>query len=202
MTASRGTLRSRIHPRRSGQFAVLALTCLALLCLTFFLGFLVGRQAARGQQREARVEQDKQAVLPGRVPAPKAWVGARDREVGRLPQIQERLTFYHTLTAPPGSAPTTPALKARDASAAVKEPEKERAWTLQVGAYRSRSQAGALQRALVASGYDGYLTAVTGQDGAIHYRVRVGSYPTRAEAEQVSERLRTERSLAPFIVPW
>ncbi len=202
MPASRGTLRSRIHSRRSGQFAVLALTCLVLLSLTFFLGFLAGRQWARGQQREARGEQDKQAVLAGRVPAPKAWVGIKDREAGRLPQIQERLTFYHTLTAPPASAPTSPALKAPDASATLKEPEKERAWTLQVGAYRSRSQAAALQRALAASGYDAYLATVTGQDGAIHYRVRVGTYPTRAEAEQVSERLRAERSLAALIVPW
>lgn len=219
MIAGRRTVRPRAR-RRGGQLAVLALTCLVLLSLSFLLGVLVGRRWAGGQQREAQVE--KEAVLAG-------GRGPKGRELERLPQIQERLTFYQTLTAPPGSTPPTLASKAPDGRAPVKEAEKEQGlsgkrgapadalsgsstalgavpaqgqpWTLQVGAYRRQNQAAALQRSLIASGYDAYLTMVSGPDGTVHYRVRVGNYPTRAAAEKVSERLRAERSLVSLVIP-
>jgi cell division septation protein DedD len=220
MIASRRTFRPRAHPRRGGQFAVLALTCLVLLSLSFLLGFLVGRRWAGSQQREAQVE--KETVLAGGR-STKGW------ELRRLPQIQERLTFYQTLTAPPGSTPPNLASKAPDGRAPVKETEKEQElsgkrgapagassgsstalgavpaqgqpWTLQVAAYRRQTQAAALQRSLIASGYDAYLTMVSGPDGTVHYRVRVGNYPTRAAAEKVSEQLRAERSLVSLVIP-
>lgn len=225
--ARSGQLGPRAHPghRRLG---VVVLTCLITLSLTFFLGLLVGRQWTLSLHAKAEVEKDKRPVQVG---------GARlkGRELGRPPQIQEKLTFYQTLTAPLAPRPPGPASKAPDTKARVAVAENEpgvsgssetakseapthaspgdpaklaggagsgRPWTVQVAAYQSRNQAEALQRSLVASGYDAYVTTVTGQDRTVRYRVRVGSYPSRGEAQKVSERLRSERALAPLVVSW
>ncbi len=222
-----GTLRPRGHPGRGQLAAVLVLICLVLLSVTFLLGLLAGRQWARSHQSVAEVDKNRHPVLA-------SGDGLKEREVGRPPQIQEKLTFYHTLTAPLGSAPSRPAAKVRRARAGAAAAENEEGvskgegpadglrgdrgaqgrwvesgavpvpglpWTVQVAAYRSRNPAAALQRSLAASGYGAYITTVTGQDGTVRYRVRVGSYPSRSEAEKVSERLRAEGALTPLVVP-
>ncbi|MBI4242110.1 MAG: SPOR domain-containing protein [Candidatus Rokubacteria bacterium] len=224
-----GTMRVRPRRRRSrGPVALLVLTCVVALSLTFLLGVLVGRGYRVG----------------GRVPMPQAWVGARtqpqaaevekgkrapiagrgaveDRELRRRAQIQERLTFYHTLTAPHPATPR-PAPKPREATAEAGEGdrgpgESDRnegeaatgmadgrapvlSWTVQVAAYRSVDSATALQSSLAASGYDAYVVPSAGEEGTVRYRVRVGSYPSRTEAAKIAERLRSERALAAFVV--
>jgi len=212
MTARSGKLRPRAHlPRR--QLAVLVLMCVVMGSLTFLSGLLVGRHWARTHPQESEAGKDRRPALA-------RGGGLKDRELGRPPQIQEKLTFYHTLTAPLPSTPPRPASKPPDARTRITGAENEQGgavkseapldgvptrgqpWTVQVAAYRSRDQAVALQRSLADAGYDTYVTSVTGQDGTVRYRVRVGSYPSRGEADKVSERLRAERALAPLIVPW
>ena len=56
-----------------------------------------------------------------------------------------------------------------------------------------------LQKSLRAAGHDAYVTAVTFDDGRVHYRVRVGSFPDRSQAERTAERLKAERSIIPFV---
>jgi cell division septation protein DedD len=223
---------------RRGRLAVLLLAVAAILCLTFLVGFLVGRQSVRNPQRDISVEKEKRPAQP-------KGGGLKEREVERPPRLQDKLTFYHTLTEP-ASAPRTPPPKAPAAaaaappagqqpgqlpspgpqpamaqprfpgsgeggsealaSAAPKPGEPPRtddgsSWTVQVAAYRSRELAIALQRALASAGYDVHVNEVTGQDGAVRYRVRVGQYPTRADADRISERLRGEQALSPLVVP-
>jgi cell division protein FtsN len=43
------------------------------------------------------------------------------------------------------------------------------------------------------------VTAVTFDDGRVHYRVRVGNFAERREAERAADRLRSEWSLVPFV---
>jgi len=40
---------------------------------------------------------------------------------------------------------------------------------------------------------------LTADDGQARYRVRVGSFKARVEADRVAERLRAERSLATYV---
>ena len=216
--ASRGRSSGRSGRR---QLAVLFLVLLVILGVTFLLGFLVGRHSSRNQQREVAVEKEK------RPPQPKGG-GLRDRELERLPQVQEKLTFYHTLTAP-GSSWKEPAPKGSTTAAGSSGAETRQrvprentgtadvpqgsaatpgeasatsqSWTVQVAAYRSRDLALALQRSLVASGYDSYVSEVAGPGGEVRYRVRVGQYPSRGDAEKVSDRLRGERAVSPLVIP-
>jgi cell division protein FtsN len=90
--------------------------------------------------------------------------------------------------AAPHAVATTPAA-ATDAEA----------WTVQVSAFRSRVLADELRVRLAARGFDAYVLASGAEDGRARYRVRVGAYATRGEAERVAADLRSERGLNPIV---
>lgn len=225
-TNNRSRSRSRLGGR---QLLLLSATGVIVLSLTFVLGVLVGRHWQGGPALQGQTEKGKRSALTGRV---------RERETERAGQLQGKLTFYQTLTAPLEAAPSEPAKPpARapelsrtpgggEASAAAKPSEERRAarsneapaavgsetraappdgpaprprWTVQVAAYRTRELAEELQKSLRGVGHDAYVTAVAFDDGRVHYRVRVGSFADRSEAERTADRLRSERSLVPFV---
>jgi cell division protein FtsN len=72
-------------------------------------------------------------------------------------------------------------------------------WTVQVSAFRSRTLAEELRTRLAARGFDAYLLTSASEDGRARYRVRVGAYPTRSEAERIAAELRSERGLNPIV---
>jgi hypothetical protein len=48
---------------------------------------------------------------------------------------------------------------------------------------------------------DAYVASATTSDGHANYRVRIGTFKSKVEAQRVAERVRGERSLAAFITP-
>lgn len=187
--------RSRSGASRGFVLAVLALVTLSL---AFALGILVGRQWARNHPATAQPE-------PAKRPASSARRALSDVGTERPPQIQEKLTFYQTLTAPLASTPPPPKPEAKPREEAAKEHPKPQPepmapnYTVQVVALGNKPSADEMERKLKDAGYEAYVLAAGGDDGRTTYRVRVGSFATRAEAEQVAERLRSERGLAPFV---
>jgi cell division protein FtsN len=67
---------------------------LVILGLTFTLGLLVGRQWARQLPPAATAESAKKSALAAR------RSGLAEAGIERPPELGEKLTFYHTLTAP------------------------------------------------------------------------------------------------------
>jgi cell division septation protein DedD len=235
--------RSRKAGINRRQLLFLLLGVGALLSLSFVLGIVVGRQWNREPSLHAQSEKGKKSALTAR--------GAlREAQAERTGQIQEKLTFYQSLTAPLGAAPSeaskpaakppvppkpttklpeppqiseatsasgpkkpsdenrsapppeTPAARRSETSAPPDSPAAPAGkpfWTVQVGAYRARNMAEELQKTLRAAGYDAYVTTVTFDDGKVHYRVRVGSFSDRSQAERTAERLKAERSIVPFV---
>ncbi|HET7874698.1 MAG TPA: SPOR domain-containing protein [Methylomirabilota bacterium] len=124
-----------------------------------------------------------------------------------------------TTAAPPAASPAAPAPAwtpdMREAAATAPEPAHPAAappapkaeaqtsakgsLTLQVGAFKGRSQAEALQKQLAAAGFDAYVAEIGPDAGQARYRVRVGQFKTREDAQRVAARLRSERSLQAFI---
>jgi DedD protein len=98
----------------------------------------------------------------------------------------------------PALAPVRPGPTQLAAAPAPVEPE---AWTVQVSAFRSRALAEELRVRLVARGFDSYVFPSITEDGRPRYRVRVGSYPSRNDAERVVAELRSERGLNPLVTP-
>ncbi len=179
--------RPRPGSRRGGRQAVfLAVVGLASLSLAFGLGLLVGRQWGRGHPPKAQTAEPKRALSGPRR-------ALSDPQAEQAPQIQEKLTFYQTLTAPLAAPPPKPQSKERD------EPAKGSQYTLQVGAYGGKVAAEEMERQLKDAGLEAYVVTGGGDDGRTTYRVRVGSFGTRAQAEEVAERLRSERGLVPFV---
>ena len=72
-------------------------------------------------------------------------------------------------------------------------------WAVQVGVFKDRSQAEGVRRPLAAAGHDAYVSATSGPDGRMTYRVRVGGFKSRDEAQRVAARVRQERSLPTFV---
>lgn len=192
--------RGRRGPGR-GSLALFVMACLVALGLTFLLGVLVGRQWSH-----------RSAAGAARIAAPPATQGARPRarRLGErdaeepASQIQDKLTFYQTLTAPLTAGPPPPSKRAlAESSRAVSStatPEhavgaSDVRYTIQVAAFRSRAQADKLRATL---GGDAYVAEIGVGLGA-PFRVRVGSFATRAEAEAQSARLRAEHSLSAFV---
>jgi cell division protein FtsN len=74
-------------------------------------------------------------------------------------------------------------------------------WAVQAAAFKTSAQAEALQKQLKQSGFDAYVTTATGGDGQTNYRVRIGTFRNKADAQRVADRVRGERSLAAIITP-
>ncbi len=208
---------------RAPRFFFLVLSGLMILSLGFVLGVVVGQKWTRNRPLQAGTE-------PARKPQASARRALSETEAVKPPQIQEKLTFYHTLTAPLGATPPPPKAEAPKADARPREEagkERTRAegtgarpppeaappvetgreaaappepgYTVQVVAYRTRPAAEEMERKLREGGFEAYVVSISGDDGRTTYRVRVGSFATRGEAQQMAERLRSERSLSPYV---
>lgn len=208
--------RSRSKSGAGGRrIVVVSLVLLAALSLTFASGMLVGRQWNRSAPPPAQAEKGKKA-------GPNARGSLRDSQTERAGQMREKLTFYQALPAPLGSTPpplSKPAPAAPNPRPPIPDPRPQvteprpptpgsrtpnpdpRGWTVQVAAYRTRELAEEHRKSLSAAGYDAYVTAFSSSEGTVRYRVRVGSFTTRNEAEKTASRLKAERSLNPFVTP-
>jgi len=76
------------------------------------------------------------------------------------------------------------------AKAAPPQPE-ESFFTVQVGAFSTRTNAVRLQKELQRKGYDALVSESAGAENTL-YRVRVGRFANRQEAEKTSDRLRSD----------
>jgi DedD protein len=126
------------------------------------------------------------------------------------PATREAATSKSIPRAPDVSRTTAPQvselkqgqrLPAAEAGSVITSPAAEPAgsgFALQVTALRDRAEADAIARRLTAKGYSAYV--VTPAAGAPSvYRVRVGKFPTRREAEAVASKLQKEEQFTPWI---
>jgi cell division septation protein DedD len=97
------------------------------------------------------------------------------------------------VVAPPATSAAAPA----DVPAAAAEPSGQ-GFAVQIAALNVRSEADAIARRLSSKGYAAYvLSPATGTPSV--YRVRVGKFPTRREAETVAAKLQKEEQFKPWV---
>jgi cell division protein FtsN len=237
MSPARGRVKSG-----PGKFQWIALLTAAavIMGLTFTLGVLVGRQWSRSVSVAASAESSARKVVP-----PGKRGGLSGADVESPPAVDQKLTFYQTLTAPLGrgsadasqSPSHSPAQHfqdvarvqpvpepvhvvppppypyttrgetlvekpaAHDAAAQPAQAESAGLWSVQVAAFKTQAQADGLQKQLKQAGLDAYVTSAVASEGQTNYRVRVGTFKSKAEAQRMAERVRGERSLAAFVTP-
>ena len=139
------------------------------------------------------------AVVPEPTPAapeaPRAV--APERRSTKAPESAPATS--RTARAAKASPASTPARPAPAQAASAPAGAEGEAWTVQVSAFRSRALAEELRSRLAARGFDAYVFPSLTEDGRPRYRVRVGNYASRNDAERVAADLRSERGLNPLV---
>jgi cell division septation protein DedD len=100
------------------------------------------------------------------------------------------------------SAPPSPAPAAAPLAAAPAQAAKARAgtWAVQVVALTDRAAANAVVQRLSGKGYPAFLVVPQAGAPVQNYKVQVGRYADRAEAEQIKNRLKKEEQFEPWIL--
>lgn len=218
------------------QWIALLTAGVVIMGLTFTLGVLVGRQWSRPAAAASADSGARKTVPPGK------RGGLSGSDVEPPPQVDQKLTFYQTLTAPLGRASADASQRAEAKVQPAPEPvraepppppypytsrgetlvEKPAApeadaaparaqadatglwsglWSVQVAAFKTQGQAASLHKQLREAGFDAYIAPAVASDGQTNYRVRVGTFTSKAEAQRMVERVRGERSVAAFVTP-
>lgn len=101
------------------------------------------------------------------------------------------------VVTPPAQAAARPATTPTPAAAAVRPEPAGSGFVVQVAATRQRSEADSIARRLAGKGYPAFVTSPAG--GPNMFRVRVGKYTDRREAETIASRLEREEQFKPWI---
>ncbi len=103
--------------------------------------------------------------------------------------------------APSKAAPavaTTTASNTKDVKETADTAPAGAGFVVQVAAVRQRSEADAIRGRLTRKGYPAFI-ATAGAPGAPTYRVRVGKFPSRREADTVAAKLEREEQFKPWV---
>ena len=198
------TGRGRRQPSRLASLLFL-FGCLAVLGTTFVLGVFAGRFWPREPSAPTST------LAKGSREAAAARLGG-DR-ASRPSEPAPTLTFYQDLTAPltappPPAKPTKPAridksdksdaASRADVAPTTEIPRAGAGFTVQVGAYKAREPADAMRSKLAAAGLEAYVAQIDAPAG-VRFRVRVGSFGTRAAAQEIADRIGRERALPAYV---
>jgi DedD protein len=113
-----------------------------------------------------------------------------DAAAGTASSPEDRLKPREQTAAPRENAPAPPAAQA---------PPPANGWMVQIAALRDRAAADAMVKRLSAKGYPTVVVEPAAGAPAASFRIRVGPYTDRAEAERVARRLEREEQFRPFI---
>jgi cell division septation protein DedD len=190
-------------------FLFMAVTVVSVVI--FLCGVMVGRGVIRPQQSNGLVtaadEVATDPTLEGRPASATAPSVSSDAPLS----TQETLTYperleepeppVETLREPMPAAPEATAGREMPTSpvvpAAIRGDPAGSGFVVQVAAVRQRGEADTIARRLSSKGYPAF---VTSPPGAPHlFRVRVGKYPDRREAESIAARLEKEEQFKPWI---
>jgi DedD protein len=143
-------------------------------------------------------------------PPPPAELSYAER-LGEKKPTKDQLKPAEPVEKPPAavkpvSPPPAPAASSSGASATHAVPaapapptaaESGGEFTVQIAALNARGEADAIAHRLTTKGYAAYV--VPPGNGAVMYRVRVGKFKTRREAEPVASKLQKEEQFKPWI---
>jgi cell division septation protein DedD len=96
------------------------------------------------------------------------------------------------------NASATPAAAAASADASLAEPSGQ-GFVLQVSALNERGPAELIAKRLSAKGYAAYVTTPATGAASKLYRVRIGKFKTRREAEEIAAKVQKEEQIQPWI---
>ncbi|MGH9176073.1 MAG: SPOR domain-containing protein, partial [Vicinamibacterales bacterium] len=119
--------------------------------------------------------------------------------LGKAEPARERLQ-QDPPTSPATARPPSPERVASKPAAGVSSEPAGPGFAIQLAALGKRNEADGIARRLTGKGYPAYV--ITPDSGApAVFRVRVGKFKDRKEAESIAARLQKEEQFNPWIVP-
>jgi cell division septation protein DedD len=115
-----------------------------------------------------------------------------------VPAVVESKPEHAPVAASSAPARDARAASARETSSRESAEPKGNGFVVQVASLRSRGEADAIARRLSAKGFPSFVST-PGSSGPRVFRVRVGKYTDRREAETVARRLEKEEQFKPWI---
>ena len=190
------------------QLVFLAMTATVVAVIVFLCGVLVGRgMPARGAPGTVATQAAPSGAgtrfgVPEIAADPEAARGSPLDALSYFDRLRRTDVAPEPLVAPAGQLAseldTAPSSPAPQAAAGV--PAVAASWGVQVSALRSDDEARMGAAELVAKGYPAVVgDPAPGVPRAV-YRVRVGPYTDRSEANRMRDRLGTEVQFTPFVI--
>lgn len=207
------------------QLVFLFMAVTVVLVVTFLTGVFVGRgvRAERSAQAEADVVTESPTAPPRAAtttPVDDPTRAAPPVDTAEEPPVadapggrREDPTPPKLVEVKPAAAPAppvpVPAPKSTPAAAppadvpvtapntAAPAPPVRSGYAVQVAAVRARNEADPFVKRLTAKGYDVYVEAPKGNQKM--FRVRIGSFKTRREAQRLANKLQREEKLKPWV---
>ena len=157
------------------------------------------------EQLKPRAPEHKAPAAERKAPAPEHKAPAAPREaaatIGKspAPPAVERRAREPERTAPRDAAPPAKeAPKETPKEAAAEAPPAGDGFAVQIAAFNVRSEADAIAKRLSSKGYTAYVMSPANGTPSV-YRVRVGKFPTRREAESMAAKLQKEEQFKPWV---
>jgi DedD protein len=206
------------------QLVFLFMAATVVSVVIFLCGVLVGRgvRAERGgtvADAGPNADVTTAETTPQRpAPAPAPTAAGSDPTAAAPPPTVDDLSYFKRLEKPnppaenlkaaPAPAPARPSATTADVSAAASTRTAKPAtiattkdspgFVVQVAALNVRGEADAIVERLASKGYSAFVLAPANGTPAV-YRVRVGKFGTRREAETVAAKLQREEQFKPWI---
>jgi septal ring-binding cell division protein DamX len=188
------------------QIVFLFIVTTSVLVAVFLCGVLVGRGARMARGEETGPVAATTPVVPQ--PAAEAGPPAAEPPVPAA-ETPDELSYHKRLQGtgaaaealkpqPPETAPAPPRAAAPE-PAGVPAAGRPGTWVVQVIATREPSVANSVVERLSGKGYPAFLVNPAPGAAQPFYKVHVGRYNDRREAEQVSLRIKKEEQFQPWI---
>jgi len=210
------------------QLVFLFMAATVVSVVIFLCGVLVGRgvRAERGTIADATPAVSSVETTPpppASAPAPAPPPAGSDPTKAAAPPPAEDLSYFNRLEKPasppehlkaaaekpavPAAKPASPPQKAPASAPAAAETRADAAaaaeppgagFAVQIAALNVRSEAEAIAKRLNSKGYAAYVLSPASGTPTV-FRVRVGKFPTRREAETVASKLQKEEQFKPWV---
>jgi DedD protein len=202
------------------QLVFLFMAATVVSVVIFLCGVLVGR-GVRAERAANVADQTAATIEPAQQAAAVTPAGSDPTTAVAPPPTADDLSYFNRLekttqpteelkTAPAAATPAAPtpapppapkpAAKEAPAPAAARDAPAPAGdgYVIQVAAMKEHGDADAMARRLSSKGYSAFVMPPQSA-GPSMYRVRVGKFKTKREAEAVAARLQTEEQFKPWI---
>jgi cell division septation protein DedD len=166
----------------SSQLILIFIAILVLGIVVFLLGVSVGKKQVKIQGDTQLASQPAEQITQEK-PVPQKEVSESiDQELASHAKAQEEKVPEEKIEAQPAKPKPKPTQQAPAAQA-------QNNYWIQVGAFSSQQNANAMAEEYKSKGYNAVVLAPSSSDRTKLYRVRLGGYATREEAEQARDNL-------------